>query len=71
MENNQVNTEVVEEAVATGSGKGLIIAAVVGGVILVGGIVYKKFVAPALAKRKAKKEAEATVTEPAAEKTEG
>ena len=63
MENMEVNNTEVNEMEVKGSGKGLIIAAVVGAAILVGGIVYKKVVVPYVAKRKAKKEAEATVSE--------
>ena len=63
MENMEVNNTEVNEMEVKGSGKGLIIAAVVGAAILVGGIVYKKVVVPYVVKRKAKKEAEATVSE--------
>ena len=72
MENNQRNPEVVEETVASGSGKGLIIAAAVGAVILVGSIAYTKLIAPALAKKKAKKEETASGTNAVPEEnTEG
>lgn len=63
MENMEINNTEVNEMEVKGSGKGLIIAAVVGAAILVGGIVYKKVVVPYVAKRKAKKEAEAAVSE--------
>ena len=69
MENNQTNPEVVEETVVSGSGKGLIIGAVVGTVILVGSIAYMKFIAPALAKKKAKKEETASGTNAVPEET--
>lgn len=65
MENEiMVNNEVVEntEEIATEqSGKGLLIAAGVGLAVIVGGIVYKKVIKPAIAKAKAKKEAEEAV----------
>lgn len=61
MENNEimVNEEIIEateEVTTENSGNGLLIAAIVGGALLVGGIVYKKVIKPAIAKAKAKKE---------------
>lgn len=67
MENEMImNEEVIEtateELAAVDSKKGLIAAGVA--VAIIGGvIVYKKVIKPALAKRKAKKEAEATEEE--------
>ena len=53
------NEEVIEEAVEAiepeKSGKGLLIAAAVGAAVLVGRIIYKKAIKPAIEKRKAKK----------------
>ena len=64
MENMEVNNTEVKEMEVNGTGKGLMIAAIVGATILVGGLVYKKVVAPYMAKRKAKKESETTVENP-------
>ena len=62
MENEvMMNEEVIEnteEVVEAESGKGLLALAVVG-VAIVGGIVYKKVIKPAIAKAKAKKAAKA------------
>ena len=64
MENMEVNNTEVKEMEVNGTGKGLMIAAIVGATILVGGLVYKKVVVPYMAKRKAKKDAGATVENP-------
>ena len=64
MENMEVNNTEVKEMEVNGTGKGLMIAAIVGATILVGGLVYKKVVVPYMAKRKAKKETETTVENP-------
>lgn len=60
MENNEimVNDEVIEateEIVETKTGNGLLIAAGVGAALIVGTIIYKKVIKPAIAKAKAKK----------------
>lgn len=62
MENNEimVNDEVIEateEIADVKSGNGLFVAAAVGAALIVGAIVYKKVIKPAIAKAKAKKEA--------------
>ena len=64
-ENVEVNAEAVANEVvkAKGTGKGLVIAAIVGAVVLAGGIVYKYIALPGIAKRKAKNEAEAANSE--------
>lgn len=67
MENNEimVNEEVIEateEIAVTKSHTGLKIAAGVGLGLIVGAIIYKKVIKPAIAKAKAKKE-ESTVIE--------
>ena len=72
MENNEVMADVANEVLeAKGTGKGLIIAAIVGATILVGGIVYKKVIIPFVAKRKAKEEAEAANQEATTEQNNG
>ena len=55
MENEEV-IETTEEIVKTGSGKGLKIAAGVGLTVLVGGLLCKYVVIPAVAKYKARKQ---------------
>ena len=72
MENNEVMANAANEVLeAKGTGKGLIIAAIVGVTILAGGIVYKKVIVPFVAKRKAKKAAEAANPETEAAQTNG
>ena len=66
MENNEimVNEEVIEateEIVTDKAGKGLFVAAAVGAALIVGSIVYKKVIKPAIAKAKAKKESEEAI----------
>lgn len=63
MENVENVANASNEVEVKGTGKGLMIAAAVGAVILVGGFVYKKVIAPAIAKRKAQKEAKAEASE--------
>lgn len=55
MENEEV-IETTEEIVKTGSGEGLLIAAGVGLAVLVGGLLCKYVVIPAVAKYKARKQ---------------
>ena len=67
MENNEIMVnedviEVTEEIAVTKSNTGLKIAAGVGLGLIVGAVVYKKVIKPAIAKIKAKKE-ESTVIE--------
>lgn len=57
--NNEVTENVVEVIEPERAGKGLIAAAVIGISIFAGRAIYKKFVKPAVAKAKAKKENEA------------
>ena len=68
MENNEImkNEEVMEatEEIATAdSGKGLMVVAGIGLVVLAGGIIYKYVAKPMIAKAKAKKEQKATIIE--------
>ena len=51
-----VETDIIESEPVTNSKKGIVVALAAGAVVLVGGLLYKKVVKPALAKRKAKKE---------------
>lgn len=61
MNNEEVlETTEEEEVVDQKSHKGLVAIAVAGAAALVGGIAYKKIVKPLIAKRKAKKELEAS-----------
>ena len=64
MDNMNVNSAEVKEMGIAGSGKGLIVVAVIGGIVLAGGVVYKFVIKPLTAKHRAKKEAK--VTEPEA-----
>lgn len=57
MESTNVNNTEVKSMDVTGSGKGLIVAAAIGGVILVSGVVYKFVIKPLAAKHRAKKNA--------------
>ena len=54
--NNEEIMEGVAEAATTGSRKGLKVAVGAGVTLLVGGIIFKKLIKPAIAKAKAKKE---------------
>lgn len=67
--NNEEIMEGVAEAATTSSGKGLKIAVGAGVALLVGGIVVKKLIKPAIAKAKAKKE-ESKVIEATADESE-
>lgn len=61
MNNEEIlETTEEEEVVDQKSHKGLVAIAVAGAAALVGGIAYKKIVKPLIAKRKAKKELEAS-----------